>query len=181
MPLDSNPPADDVLVGLIELLREFMGLSPDQIVIYNSDWRIPSDTRLYITVGLLASKVYGTTNEQKDRPASAGVPSALIEQVIISSADTYTVNVFSVTNEAMLRNWEVIAALSSTIGQQAMERLNFGMSRVPASIVDLSGVEGARRLFRYANTITLLRSRVRENVIQIYDDFTGTPALVINP
>lgn len=181
MPTDSEPPSDAVLVGLIELLREFMGLATDQVVIYNSDWRIPSDDRLYISVGLLASKVYGSSNQKIDRLASAGVPGALIEQVIINSADTYTVNVFSSTNEAMLRNWEVIAALGSTIGQQAMELLNFAMSLIPASIVDLSGVEGARRLFRYANTITLLRSRMRENVIQIYDDFTGSPALVINP
>lgn len=181
MPLDSNPPADDVLVGLIGLFREFMGLQADQVVIYNSDWRIPSDDRMYLTIGLLASRPYGTSNEKIDRLASEGIPAALIERVTINSADTYTVNVFSSTNEAMLRNWEVVAALSSTIAQQLMERLVFSMSLIPANVVDVSGVEGSRRLFRYANTITLLRSRTRESVIEIFDTFTGSPALVINP
>lgn len=186
MTLDAEPLVDPVVDALVVLFRTFMGLENDQVVVYNEDWDIPPDRRLYVSIALLATKPFGSSNRMSNLPAvpgSAGVlpvPARLVEAVTVQQQETYTLNIFSASDEAMFRNWELSAALNSTMGQQAQEQAGFALSSIPLSVTDLSGIEGARRLYRYALTITLLRSNTRENVVEYYDQFTA-PQLTIEP
>lgn len=71
-------------------------------------------------------------------------------------------------------------ALNSTLAQQMMEKHAFKLATLPVSFRDLSGLEGASRLYRFQADVALLRVRRKENVVQYYDKFAG-PALIINP
>lgn len=170
-------PPDPVLVALTQLFAQFMGLAPDQAMIYNEDWKIPADRRLYITIALLSSRPLGTSCGYEPVDGVVG----LTEVVLMNSQETYTINVFSASDEARIRYPEVIMSFVSTIAQQLMEQLSFSLGQIPPSVVDLSQVEGARRLSRYAITLNLLRARRRVNTVPYFDTFTGSPAVIINP
>lgn len=181
MAAPNDPLVDPILIALVEIVRTFMGLDNDQVVIYNSNWRIPPDNRLYVTISFLASRPIGTSVEYVDRLATEDAPAALIERVTVQNQETYTLNAFSSTLEARLRNWEIAAALASTLAQQIMERVGFCLAKMPIGVADVSALEGAARLTRMANTIPLIRSNTRESVVSYFDNFIGSPDIVINP
>lgn len=173
------PRTINLLVGLI---REYMGLDADQVVIYNQKWRIPADNRLYVVVAYLAQKPYGanttyeTFGQTQEKPTGAG----LKEVTVVNSQETFTINVYSRGEQALLRKDEIVMALASTAAQQLCEANSIKLGKIPVGMTDLSGLDGAAILNRFAVTINTLCARSQERVVQYYDQFP-TPGLVINP
>lgn len=161
---------------LVQIIREFMRLANDQVVVYNQGWKIPPDNRLYISVGLLGSKPYASSKAYEDSPDGK----ALLEVISLNSQELYSLNIYSYDMSVLERRDEVVMALNSTLAQQMMEKHSFKLATLPTSFRDLSGLEGASRLFRFQADVALLRVRRKENVVQYYDKFAG-PSLIINP
>ncbi len=170
-----KPRTLNLLVGLI---RDYMGLAPDQVVIYNQKWRIPSDSRIYVTVGLVAQKPYASVRENVEFTDDKG--SGLKEVVTLNSQETISLNFYSKSQDALLRKDEVIMALGSTAAQQLCEANSIKLGQLPISMVDVSALEGVARLNRYVATVNALVARSQERIIQYYDNFQAT-GLLINP
>lgn len=170
-PVAAPPRTLNLIVGLI---RSYMGLARDQVVIYNQKWKIPADDRVYISVGYLNIKPYGGSSTTE--PTAEG----LKEITTLNSQETLSINVMSRSQEAILRKDEVILAFRSTAGQQLCEANSIKLGQLPVSFVNLSVQEGTAILNRFNVTINALVARVQERIIEYYDQFP-TPALTIEP
>lgn len=163
---------------VIELIRVFMGLDRDQVVLYNQNWKIPTDTRLYIAVAFRGEKPYSTVKEYMNNEEGT----ALIEVISLSSQETYTITVYSFGPDALERKEEVLMAFNSTLAQQLQEKYGFKLPLLPLSFLDLSDIEGASRLNRYETNVAVLRVRSKTNIVQYFDQFENPPKnILINP
>lgn len=169
------PRTINLLVGLI---RSYMGLATEQVVVYNQKWRIPSDNRVYISVGYLAQKCYAPALTYEN-PA-VGEAGGLKEVATINSQETFSINIYSRSDEAILRKDEVILAFNSTAAQQLCEANSIKLARVPIAFTDLSQLDGAAILNRFAITINALCARKQERIVEYFDKFQPT-GLIINP
>lgn len=171
------PRTINLIVGLI---RAYMGLATEQVVVYNQKWRIPSDNRLYISVGYLAQKPYAPSIAYENFGGTVEKPAGLKEVTSINSQETFTINIYSRGDEAILRKDEVLLAFSSTMAQQLCEKYAIKLGRLPVGMTDISQLDGAAILNRFAITINALCARSQERVVEYFDQFP-TPGLVINP
>ena len=174
MPTPPISPINQIINGL----RTFMKLRDNQVVLYNQKWKMPNDDGIYITVALLDTKPYGNQREYRDNDDLT----ALLEVLTVYTRETYSIHIFSQSQEAMNRKEEVLFFLNSTAAQQAQEASGFKLATLPVSFVDTSETEGASRLNKYTCTVNLLRATSRENVVQYYDKFPNSEKnLLINP
>jgi hypothetical protein len=86
------------------------------------------------------------------------------------------IDIFSRSNAAIFRNWEVIAALQSIYSQQQQELVNFKIFRCPRAMINTSSAEGGYQLNRYTITISCFVWYVKETLLttnngDYYDDF----------
>ncbi len=169
------PATQSLVVGL---LRAYLGLSQDQVVVYNQKWTLPNDSRLYIVVGSLSQKPYGTSAETRAVPDGAG--EKLVEDVSVSSREVLTVDVLSRSQEAVNRKEEVLMALSSQAAQELAEVYAIKIARIPAGPNDVSRVEGTARINRFQYVLPVLRTRTRTTDVESFDKFSQ-PSLVIEP
>lgn len=172
--------AESILSSLVRLVRGYMQLETDQVVVYNQDWKIPSDDRLYITVGFLASRPYASGTSTAPDLTDPENPK-LVETVTINVRDLLSIEIYSVSEEAVLRKNEVLMAMASTAAQQLCERLALKLGKIPDAFNDLSGVEGAARLNRYNLSIPCLYAESKTAIVEYFDKFTVPPAITVNP
>lgn len=167
---------------IVGLLRAYMGLQPDQVVVYNQKWRIPADDRLYLTVGYLAVKPYGNTLDLVPFTQGEGenAVNGLKEVSALASQETFSINVYSRSEAAIVRKDEVLLAFGSTQAAQLCDANGIKLARLPLGFTDLSSVEGAARLNRFVVTIVALCTRTQERVVQYFDKFQTT-GLIVNP
>lgn len=170
-----TPRTINLLVGLI---RDFIGLAIDQVVVYNQKWKIPNDNRLYVSIGILSETPYGTQKSQEDR--IKGEATISVEVLAVNVQETFSINIFSRGQAAVDFKELVLLAFSSQAAQQLCEANSIKLGTLPVSFVDLSSVEGTARLNRFGLTINALSSRKTERIIQVFDQFQPT-GLVINP
>lgn len=166
----------DTLNLLVQIIREFLNFKNDQVVVYNQGWKIPADSRVYVSVGLVSSRAFGSRRSYEDSPDGK----SLLEVIILNTQELISLNVYSFSEDAIEAKDAVMAALHSTLGEQLMEQYQFKLASIPTPMQDLSGLEGASRLYRFQATVAVLRGRRKENVVQYYDDFP-TPKLILNP
>lgn len=178
IPADTTSAAAPATQSLIAgLLRGFMGLAKDQVVVYNQKWKIPPDKRLYIAVSSLGPvKQYGATVETRNSPDNT----ALLEDVAVASREMLGIDIYSSSQEAVQRKEEVMMAFASTAAQQLCEKWALKLARIPLTFVDASEGEGAARLNRYHLAFAVLRTRTKTSTIEFYNTFPK-PELVIEP
>lgn len=168
------PATQSLITGL---LRGYMELTKNQVVVFNQKWKIPPDDRIYITVASVGpQKPYGATVDQ--RLSDDG--KQLLEDVAIPTREMIGVDIYSRSQDTVNRKEEILQALASTAAQQLCEQWALKIARIPLTFVDLSGVEGVARLNRFHLAFAVLRTRTKTSIIEYFDDFQK-PALVIEP
>lgn len=180
------PPAaqPDTLNLIVILLREFMGLAADQAVVYNQKWKIPADDRLYCSISQVAEKIYSNesdTFDGTDGVDGKGVPvPALIEQTVVRTSTIIGVDIYSRSQEAKNRRFEVVGALTSIYGQQLAEKYSMRLGQIPATFVNISRKEGTAILNRYHIAFSVMRAIASRRVVEYFSTFPN-PALIVNP
>lgn len=169
-------------VILAKLFRDYMNLEEEQVLIYNQKFKLPAEKGLFISVGLLAEKPFGTNKSYRENDDPAADPSlALVEVIAVNRQETYSVQIYSKDESALERKDEIIAALSSDLAQAAAEKYAFKLGQQPVSMVDASGTEGAARLNRYVATFNVLSVTKTERAVPYFDQFQNPPqTLLIN-
>jgi hypothetical protein len=172
MPTPSISPINQLINGL----RSFMDLRPEQVVLYNQKWRNPNDDRIYVVFALLATKPYGNSREYQNNDEDT----ALIEVVSANIQETYSIHIFSRSQDAMNRKEEILFFLNSTEAEQMQEASSFKLATLPVSFVDSSETEGAGRINKYTITVNALRIVTSSRIVQYFEKFQD-PKLLINP
>lgn len=68
--------------------------------------------------------------------------------------DEIQIDIFSRNNDARIRRYEVLSALTSYYSQQQQEKYQFKIYNIPRRIINTSRAEGAATIYRYTLTIS---------------------------
>ena len=102
------------------------------------------------------------------------LPPTQIEVNELVQQEWVQVDVCSKNMDAMIRNWEVIAAMNSFYSQSVQETNNFKIFRLPRGPINTSSAEGGSYLNRYTLTVPCFAWYRKETVMMAgdyYDDF----------
>lgn len=124
---------------LCDILQFSMGLSQGQVYIYNQKINIPTDSRLYIAVGVRACKPFGNTTRTVD---------GVSLQSVNMMADL-DINILSRSTDALNRKEEVILAFQSQYSEGQQEANSFYVSQLSHSFINLSEIDGAVIPYRF--------------------------------
>lgn len=167
---------------IIDILNEEMKMPANAVWLREQNRTIPNDNGLYIAVGLVSAQTMGNTTEMQTLLNPDTGESAQYEINTVQQQESIQIDIFSnaidpatgnPTSLAMLRNWEIIAALQSFYSQSLQEKNNFKIFRIPRSFIDTSSAEGGSMLQRFSITImAFVWYRKQKLSGNYYDDFT---------
>jgi hypothetical protein len=147
---------------ICNVIQQEMSLSNGRIMTKNQNWKAPSDSGLYITVGIRSPKIVASTNKfdyEND---------VEIKRVVTHA--TVDINITSKNREAVERKEEVVMALTSTYSIQQQELYQMKIFRM-TDILDLSLVEASSGLNRFRISCVVSSIREKQTSIDYYDKF----------
>lgn len=161
-----------ILVGsalelFLDILKEEMDLADDQIWLWNQKFKVPKDSRLYVVVGILSCKPFGSLL----RPNSSG--SGINADQTLNMMATLSIDIFSRSLEAVQRKEEIILSLASVYAEQQQELNGFSIARLPISFVNLSQEEGAAILYRFNISVNIQYLFRKTTAVDYFDDFSA--------
>jgi len=147
---------------ICDIIKNGMSLKEDQIWIQNQRRHIPEDKRLYIVVGIMASKSYGNNIDYdysgitgvSGTTGTTGIAYDIMTQYV---RETIVIDIFSYTTEALERYSEVFGVLNSTYSEEIQTINAIRIAKIPISINDVSHIEGATQLNRMSLSLHVLR------------------------
>lgn len=159
---------------IIQILTQEMELPVNSVWLREQNRTIPNDNGLYIAVGMITAQTIASTTEMQTLINPTTNQPAQYEVNTVQQREAIQIDVLSsaVNNYALLRNWEVIAALNSFYSKQLQEQQNFKIFRIPQSFIDTSSAEGGSMLQRYTLTImAFVWYRKQKLLGDYFDDF----------
>lgn len=152
-------PTPEIINRIVELIRSEMGLDAAHCVSYNQMIPIPTDSGIFVAVGILDSKPFGNSlsYEETESPNAEGSGETILEEVQSSNIrDVFSIHIMSRDNSARRRRQELPMALTGTAAAQAQDAHGFLIGKIPVGFVDASVTEGDNRLNRYVLTVAVL-------------------------
>lgn len=168
-------PTEEIFV---EVIRDFMGLQANQVVVRDQNFKIPTDQRLYVIVGMVDSRPYSAQSYMETRYTPPPDPEPFqVEVTRTQLRENIQIDIMSRDKKAILQRNDVYLAVNSIRCKQAQEENNFKIARIPTNFVNTSAAEGGSNLNRFTMTIPCLTWY--EKVVTLsptggdyYDDFT---------
>lgn len=168
-----------VLIGsalllFCDILKHELNISDDHIYLWDQKIFQPTDSDLYMAVGIISSKPFGNTN-YFDGNLNTQVQS-------VNMCDQLSVDFMSRSSQARDRRGEVIMALNSQYAESQQELNSFRIGILPTggSFINLSQIDGAAIPYRFNLTINLQYFVTKIQSSQYYDSFLN-PELTVNP
>ena len=152
---------------LWDVMVRSLGLDEDRVNIYNQKFKIPTDDGIFIAIGLLGAKCYRSRSENVVQNSGA-----YGEALMLNVQESYTIDIYSKSEQAFFRKEEVLMALSSQYCRNKMEQYGFQIARIPKAFNDVSDTEGAARLYRFTTDITVLAWYRKEVAVDYYNSFS---------
>lgn len=176
----STPHEADTIGILCGLIASQLDLEAKQVTVYNQKKLLGQTSGILVDVDFLTSRPFGSSKTH-DTIVGGDEDGQLEEVVGIQVQESYTIKIRSRDQSALARKWEIVAAFASDEAQRLQEQYTFRLSTLPVSFVDLSTNDGPARLNVYAITVTLLRAYEKRRLVESYNDFSGSPALYLDP
>jgi hypothetical protein len=156
-----------------DIIQHEMGLSADQIWLWDQKINEPTDERLYIAVSVLSSKPFGNSTVYES-VEDGGLNQ--IQSVNVSSV--LSLDVMSRGTAARDRKEQVILALKSTYAESLMEIKSFNVSMLPSSFINLTKIEGSGILYRFNASVRLQYFVSKISPVSYFDTFQAPTILV---
>jgi len=147
--VDSTSPTPQVaelsiLIGhplelFCDVIQTSMGLSQGQVYLYSQKINIPTDSRLYIAVGVRSCKPFGNSTQ---------MVSGVSVQSVNMMADL-DINILSRSTDALFLKEQVVLALKSQYAEAQQEANSFYISTISNSFVNLSEIDGPAIPYRF--------------------------------
>lgn len=151
---------------LCKIIQRYMSVEDDQIWIYNQRRKIPPSENLFIVVGLMSSVPYGNNSR------ITGDVHGLNQEISQMIQETFSINMFSYTTEAIERLPELIGSFNSIYSQQTQSKYGMKIGFVPSSVSDTSFLEASAILYRQTVTLRVLRAYSKISEGDYYDQFS---------
>jgi hypothetical protein len=150
---------------ICNILQTQLGLTNEQIWIYNQKRDIPNDFGTYLVVNYLGQRIIG--NVCKEYATNNG----LIEYQSVHSLANLAVDVFSRGSGARDMRDQILMALNSTYAQQVQEKYGFQIARNSFQVTNTSEVEGVAELTRYSISFNVTYMSETNKSIEYFDTF----------
>jgi hypothetical protein len=168
-------PPTDYLVALAGLIQAQLNLQPDQVVIYNQQWVLPTDRNLYIVLEPRDSTPYGSSKRHECN--SDGYTEVQTQNV----REAVSIMLFSASDISRWARNQILFALNSDAAENLQEDLGFQIANLPTSFQNVSEVEATQRLSRYDLDFHILVAYTRRLTTPYFEKFTLPPEIVVNP
>lgn len=156
----------NALLLLCDIIQREMSLDAGQVYLYNQKIDIPTDSKLYIAVGVETCKPY--TNMLI--PDGSGSGLTAVQQTNFMA--TCSIDIFSRGLQARDRKEEVILALQSIYAQSQQETNGFYIAKISTAFVNLSQVDGAAIPYRFNISVNLQYAVRKVKQVPYFDTFT---------
>lgn len=166
---------------IVDVLTREMSMPENSVWIRDQNRKIPNDDGLYLVVGMVSSVPQSSQTFMKEvvtpQPSPAPPVVQMVEVQEVQMCENIQIDIFSRSNAAIRRQWEVMAALKSFYCQQRQEQNYFKIFRNPTSILNLSSAEGSSQLNRFGLSFPCFVWYRKERSLtpnggDWYDDFT---------
>lgn len=151
-----------------EIIAEFTGLDADRVVLTNQKFSKPTDKGAFVTVDLGPAQIIGV-NQDFDPDTDTQISSAALQAQC-------NIEVTSYDETAKRLRHEIVMSFTSAAGQRKQEDNQIRIFRT-SEILDLSGVDGAKSLYRYQIPVRINYVEIKETVIEPIDKFPTTEVL----
>lgn len=161
---------------IVDVIANQMGLANDRVWIREQNKVIPNDNNLYVVVGMVDAKPLGTSNDIVYTPIPDTDPVEYDAKEVqrVLSQEFIQIDIASRNKDAVLRRWEIIAALHSIYCQQKQEEQGFKVFRIPRAFNETGGAEGGSLINRFTIVVCCHVLFIKENNLpeyDYYDDF----------
>jgi hypothetical protein len=156
----------EVIKIVCDIIKNQLGLSNDQIWIYNQKVNIPTDDKMYVVVSFDDEEVFGTNLHPKNKEEG------LDEEVWMNVRTNISINTFSSGNSARLRKYEIIAAMKSVYSVQQQEKYQMQIAKIPKVFMDASFATPTQRLFSYHYEYSIMHVEKIAHDVDFYNDFS---------
>lgn len=151
---------------ICDILQHELALDEGRIMVYNQRFQIPTDSGLYITVGVQSMKPY--SNVMTMVPVSGGLQASQR----VNTVEVIEINAMSADQESILKAPFIIMALASHYSEQQQEKLGFNIASIPQSFDDTSFLEETAQMTRITIGLRVLRSYDNIKAVDYYDTFS---------
>lgn len=167
---EGNTAQSDVLIGsalelLCDIIEKEMGLENGQVYLYNQKINIPSDSRLYIAVGVLSPKPFSNSNKMVESDFGLNSVQSVNMQALVS------IDILSRSTEALNRKEEVILALNGNYAQSQQELNSFYLGKITTGFTNLSEIDGAAIDYRFNLSLNIQYTITKTKAVDYFDTF----------
>lgn len=157
-----------------EILQKEIGLEEGQVFLWDQKINIPTDSKLYIAVGVLSCKPFSNNL----RPRS--VTGSLQADQYASFLATLSIDLLSRSQQANDLKEQVILALNSIYSQSQQEINSFYIAKISTGFANLSQEDGAAIPYRYNISVNMQYCATKIKAVPYYDDFEQ-PSVATEP
>jgi len=153
---------------IANVIANQLALDSDRVLVRDQSFKLKPDDGLYVIVGMVGEQALSVVNSTETGTTYIKE----IQQVV--TQEMVQIDILSRSNEAILRRWEIFAALSSVYCQQKQEENAFKIFKIPSSFINTSGTEGGSNLNKFSITVACHVWYRKENTLgtgDYYDDF----------
>lgn len=151
------------LILLCDIIMREMGLSSDQIFLWNQKWTLPNDFRPYVSIAMMTPKAFGSS--------SIFDPDLNVEVQSVNMSAAIDIRIMSRSLEAVERKEEIAMALKSMYAQRQMAANSFYVSPLPMPMANLSEVDGAAIPYQFTVPCAIQYFVKKVKSAQYFDKF----------
>jgi len=151
---------------IADILANELPLDISHITLNDEKWNIPKDKTLFIALSYIGPNKLIANKNKVDFTVN---PPQEVQEV--TALDTIQIDFMSYDGSARSRKHEIGMALGSIYSQQAQERYQCQIARMPAPPMDISGLEGTGMLKRFTTTISVTALYTKRKDAAYYETF----------
>lgn len=156
-----------------DIIQTQMNIASDHIFLWDQKVFQPTDSNLYVIVGMQSCKPFGNVN------ATLSPDGSQVLQYVAMYAKV-DIDIISRGPAARDQKEFVVLALNSIYAQQQQEANGFYISKLPTPFVNLSQVDGTAIPYRYKMTYALQYQANLNQSVPYFNTFTNPPEVYTN-
>lgn len=161
------------IVLVCDILQTQLNVDNNHIYLWDQKIFEPTDSLLYVVVGIVNSKPFGSTNLFQSGLSVSSNQS-------VNVLDVVSVDLLSRSTAALFQRYNALMAFNSTYAESQKELNSFYTGVLPSTFVNISKIDGAAIPYRFRFHINLQYFVNVIESIQYYDTFPPVE-IITNP
>jgi hypothetical protein len=146
-----------------DIIANQMGLAQGQVYLWDQKITPPTDSRLYVAVGVVNIKPYGTSRSQN-------LDGSVTQQ--INFAGPVSIDIFSRGPDARDRKEEIILALNSIYSESQCEVNSLYIAPISSNFANLSELDGPAIPYRFNISVVIKYVSTKTVMVPYFNTFS---------